>query len=150
LITKDLEVTSTTADLICSFAGGCTYAIESSGLYATLLNTENSIQICENTCILREDLSDASYAVCELPHLATTLSVDSYTITESAILSGEVFPTNTGLVDGDVTVDYVSSAASGCNFGMTFKEDYVAVLDEAKVFINFITSTAPYVDQLHF
>jgi hypothetical protein len=43
LIEKELEITSTTADLTCSFAGGCTYAIESSGLYATMLNTENSI-----------------------------------------------------------------------------------------------------------
>lgn len=150
MIENEIDITSTTTDLVCSFAGGCTYAIEASGLYATLLNTENSIKICESECILREDLSDAAFAVCELPPLATTYSVDSFTIAESAILSGEVFPTDSVLVDGDNTIDYYSSASTGCNFGMTFREDYVAVLDEAKVFINFITSTEPYVDQLHF
>lgn len=33
---------------------------------------------------------------------------------------------------------------------MTFKEGHVAVLDEAKVFIGFLTDKTPYVDQLEF
>ena len=38
-----LEVVSSTVGTECSFAGGCTYAIESKGLYATLLNSANTI-----------------------------------------------------------------------------------------------------------
>jgi hypothetical protein len=89
--------------------------------------------------------------VCELPHLATTFSVDSYTIAEVGVLSGTVFPENSVLVDGDLTIDnkLKASSSKGCSFGMTFKDNYVAVLDEAKVFINFITSIDPYIDQLH-
>lgn len=150
LIEKSIEITSTTADLACSFAGGCTYAIESSGLYATLLGSDSSsIKVCGNECALREDLSDGAFAVCELSHLATTFSVDTYSITESAALHGTVFPVDSVLDDSEVTIDHVDNTA-GCNFGMTFKADHVAVLDEAKVYINFITSTAPYVDKLHF
>jgi hypothetical protein len=33
---------------------------------------------------------------------------------------------------------------------MSFKQDYVAVLDEAKIFINFLTNSTPYVDNLLF
>lgn len=33
---------------------------------------------------------------------------------------------------------------------MTFKEGHVAVLDEAKVFIGFLTDKTPYVDNLAF
>lgn len=33
---------------------------------------------------------------------------------------------------------------------MTFKENHVAILDEAKIFIGFLTDKAPYVDQLSF
>jgi hypothetical protein len=73
---KELDVTSSSSGLECSFAGGCTYSIESSGLYAMLLNEENSVQICGAECILREDLSDGDFAVCELPLLVTNYSVD--------------------------------------------------------------------------
>lgn len=77
---KTLSVTATTTDLECSFAGGCTYSVEAEGLYATLLDSENYISMCGQLCTLRDDLSSASAAVCELPHLATTYSVDTYTI----------------------------------------------------------------------
>lgn len=98
-ISKTLDVSATTDSLVCSFAGGCTYAIASDGLYASLLNSDNSVEICGSPCTLREDLSDYSFAVCELPGLATTYSVDNYQITESAILYGTVFPEGTNLHD---------------------------------------------------
>ena len=61
---------------------------------------------------------------------------------------GEVFPADSVLYDNDMIIDHVDTSTTGCNFGMTFKSDHVGILDEAKVFINFITSTDPYVDQL--
>jgi hypothetical protein len=33
---------------------------------------------------------------------------------------------------------------------MTFKENHVAILDEAKIFINFLTNKARFVDKLQF
>jgi hypothetical protein len=51
-ITKELEIVSSTSSLECSFAGGCTYAIESSSLYATLLDSSNSIQVFGSECAL--------------------------------------------------------------------------------------------------
>lgn len=98
-ISKTLTVSATTDSLECSFAGGCTYAIASEGLYASLLNSDNWIDVCGSPCTLREDLSDYSFAVCEVPSLATTYSVDNYSIVESTILYGTVFPADTILYD---------------------------------------------------
>jgi hypothetical protein len=106
---KVLNVTSTTSSLSCSFAGGCTYAIESDGLFATLKNSANEVKVCGSTCTLREDLSSASSAVCELPKLATTYSVDNYQVTESQVLYGTEFPAGTVLYDADTVVYYYSS-----------------------------------------
>jgi hypothetical protein len=145
------EVTASTQGLECSFAGGCTYSIESEGLYASLLNSDNQIHVCGSTCALREDLSNANYAVCELSKLSTTYSVDNYKIRESEDLQGEVFPADSEILHDGLTVEhYESSLSSGCEFGVTFKEGHVAVLDEAKVFIGFLTDKTPYVDNLAF
>jgi hypothetical protein len=38
-VSKTLSITATSQNLQCSFAGGCTYAIESDGLFATLKNS---------------------------------------------------------------------------------------------------------------
>jgi len=59
--------------------------------------------------------------VCSLPPVATAYSTANYKINESGVLSGTVFPANTPiLTDGDLTIDYVNTAVTGCNFGMTF------------------------------
>jgi hypothetical protein len=147
---KTHNVTATTSSLSCSFAGGCTYAIESEGLYATLQNSLNSVKVCGSTCTLREDLSTATSAVCEVPKLATTYSVDSYKINESVVLYGTEFPTGTVLYDSETIVPYEATESTECTFGMTFKEGHVAVLDEAKIFINFLTDKSRYVNKLQF
>jgi hypothetical protein len=64
---KVIDVTSSSSSLECSFAGGCSYAIESDGLFGTLLDNNNEIRICGSTCELVDDLSSASFAVCNLP-----------------------------------------------------------------------------------
>jgi hypothetical protein len=137
--------------MACSFAGGCNYNLQASGLFATLLNPLNTVTFCGNKCFLIPDLSDGNFVSCALPPLATTYSVNSYQIKSSDILTGSVFPTgSTGamLNDNVYTKDYIDTKTTGCNFGMTFKPSQVAVLDEAKVFINFITSKTPYVNNL--
>jgi hypothetical protein len=147
--TKD--VTASTQGLECSFAGGCTYSIESDGLYATLLDRDNQIQVCGSVCALREDLSSASFAVCELDKLSTTYSVDNYKIRQSEDLNGVIFPEGSDILHDGLTVEHhETDVTSGCEFGMTFKEGHVGVLDEAKVFIGFLTDKTPYVDNLAF
>jgi len=147
---KTHDVTATSSGLSCSFAGGCTYAIESAGLYATLQNSTNSVKVCGSTCTLREDLSSATDAVCELPKLATTYSVDNHKITESVVLYGTEFPSGSVLYDTDTIVPYESTETAECTFGMIFKEGHVAVLDEAKIFINFLIDKSQYVNKLMF
>lgn len=133
---KTQNVTGSTPGLECSYAGGCTYAIESEGLYATLLDSANSIQVCGSECVLREDLSTSAAAVCELPKLSTTYSSNAYKIRSSEILYGTVFPADTVLYDDDTINEYRSDERTDCTFGMYFKEGHVGVLDEAKIFIN--------------
>lgn len=48
------------------------------------------------------------------------------------------------------TVDSYETDESDCFFGMTFKENHVVILDEAKIFIGFLTDKTPYVDNLEF
>ena len=149
-VTQTLNVVGSSSDMSCSYAGGCTYAIEAPGLFATLLDSSNSVSFCGNPCALREDLSDATYAVCELAPLATTYSVDTFQITESQVLKETIFPDGSeALHDDDHMVDFTQTS-EGCEFGMTFKQGHVAVLDEAKVFINFMTDKSVYVDNLVF
>lgn len=100
-VTKDLQIVSTSEALSCSFAGGCTYAIEAEGLFATLLDSKNRVDVCGNPCVLRDDLSDASYAICELQQLETTYSIEQYQLKDSAELHETVFPENSGLYDSD-------------------------------------------------
>jgi len=61
---KVQTIVSSTSGLECSYAGGCTYTIESEGLYATLLDSANNIKVCGSTCAVRTDLSDHTNAVC--------------------------------------------------------------------------------------
>lgn len=65
-------------------------------------------------------------------------------------MTGTVFPSNLVLTDGVLTKDYIDTRSTGCNFGMNFPAGYVAVLDEAKIFINFMTTITPYANNLAF
>jgi hypothetical protein len=144
-------VISSTSGLECSFAGGCTYTIESEGLYATLIDSANDIKVCGSPCTVRTDLSDHTNAVCELDKLATTYSVDNYKINEAVDLSETIFPEGSEILHDGLTIEsFETDITSDCEFGMTFKEGHVAVLDEAKVFIGFLTDKTPYVDNLEF
>lgn len=115
-----------------------------------MLDSANYIQVCGTECVLRTDLSDQSYAVCEMPSLATSYSVENYKVAESVDLAGTIFPEESALLHDGLTVESYESTSNDCEFGMTFKEGHVGVLDEAKIFINFLTSKTPYVDNLEF
>lgn len=100
---------------------------------------------------MRSDKSDANFAVCEVPALSTSYSTSNYKISEARDLSGVIFPIGTEMLhDGHTVESYDTGRAANCEFGMTFKEGHVGVLDEAKIFINFMTSKTPYIDGLEF
>lgn len=144
-------VTASTSGLDCSFAGGCHYAIESDGLYGSLLNSANEVRVCGSPCTLIESESTAQSAVCEISKLSTTYSVNDYAIRQSEDLLGEIFPEDSAILHDHLTVEhYESSVSEGCEVGVTFKEGHVGILDEAKIFIGFLVDKTPYVDNLAF
>jgi hypothetical protein len=59
-------------------------------------------------------LSDASFAVCEVPPLATTYSVNNYAISTSGVLNETVFPAGSNLYDNDLMMDFVDTKTTGC------------------------------------
>jgi hypothetical protein len=81
-IYQPLDVSGSTFGLECSFNGGCMLEVNAVGLASSLKNPETtSITVCEETCVLDEDLSSSSTAVCELSSLRTTYSQDTFEIT---------------------------------------------------------------------
>jgi len=112
------------------------------------MNPNNTVRVAGSLCKLRPELSDPNNAVCELPPLSTTFSVNNFKITQSGVLNETVFPAGSNLYDNNLMIDYVDTRATGCNFGMTFRPNHVGILDEANIFINFLTSKAPYVGNL--
>ena len=79
-LTVALAVSGSTSSLSCSFAGGCSFAVQADGLLASLGLEGNSIDVCGNPCIV-SDSSTSTEVVCSLPALATTYSTDNYEIT---------------------------------------------------------------------
>ena len=58
---NESDLSGSTADLSCSFQGGCSYTITGTGLTSSLLNSDvNSIDVCGNPCVIDEDASDAT------------------------------------------------------------------------------------------
>ena len=65
-------------------------------------------------------------------------------------MSEAIFPADSNILHDGLTVESYETNDSECEFGMTFKEGHVAVLDEAKIFIGFLTDKTPYVNNLYF
>ena len=121
-LTNPLSVRGSTASLACSFAGGCQYAVQASGLTASLLADDQSyIDFCGNHCALDADQSNDSQTVCTLDPLVTAYSVRTYKLAEAGVLQG-TWEGSAGegelakLSDGINTVDLSDSTAQGCYF----------------------------------
>jgi hypothetical protein len=119
---------------------------------ATLARSVNTIKVCEQDCVYNASASTENKAVCTLPELATKTSAEKYKITESGVLDGTW--TGSGSAeevakahDKNNLVDYVDSK-NPCFVQLSMKAGYVAVLDEAKFFINHLTNKAYFVDKL--
>ena len=77
-----------TSGVISSFAGGLEYTVTKANVYASLLETGNSISVCGNVCSLVASKSEKDKAVCTLPALATSYSALTYKIVQSGLLTG--------------------------------------------------------------
>lgn len=149
-----LDVTSSSSSLECSFNGGCYLEINAVGLASTLKNSESSsLTICEETCVLDEDLSSSSTAVCELSSLRTTYSQDTFQITEYGYLSGTLFGSANTQVENvfdDNNLNTNEDWDADCYFGMYFPEGYEGFVNEVKVFLGSTYSKDYFVDYLTF
>ena len=73
-ISVPLVVSGETTITGCSFAGGCVHELTANGLAAKVKNGDGKIMVCQKECILREDLSSATKAACEVPQIQSTAS----------------------------------------------------------------------------
>jgi hypothetical protein len=151
----DLVINEVPSDLRCSFAGGCIYSIVSPGLTRTLTDTDNSsIEVCGNTCILDTDISNSGSTRCRLEPMVSRYSVETYDISEPAVLKGTWKGADGGKVtkldDGVLTVDY-NSNRSDCSYEFeAAKENYVYDISEVRFFINGFDKNMEHVDNLFF
>lgn len=124
LMKNALKVNSSTQNLSCSWNGMCAYEVNSAGLAKTLEGAANSIEICGNVCALDSKASTAAKAVCRVPALATTYSAKTFAITETGVLTGKWFASNTKEMpkayDDSVMDDYVDTAKE-CHVGINMK-----------------------------
>lgn len=137
----------------CSFAGGCEYTIISEGLTSALMNNENSIQVCGNTCIFEESLSDGGQATCILPPLATPYSVDEFSIVKSEVLDSDWTGSGSDnelakLSDGEPTKKYHDNGDT-CwfEFGRS-KSEHVYSIDEVGFYLPDLDKTRHYIGKL--
>ena len=155
-VANTLTVSSSSSGLSCSFQGGCPYTITAAGLTASLTSSEiNSIDVCGNPCVIDTEASDASQTTCTLPYLATAYSTSTFEIvTEGMVHDGTWSGTATDaelakLIDGRNMID-MEDSSNGCYFQVQYKENYVAVLDEVKFFVNKLVNKTPFVGNLVF
>lgn len=115
--------------LSCSFAGGCLYNIEGTGLANTLSGDDaNTIMFCDQECVLDLEASDADNAKCELPALITTFSAQTYDMAVAASISGtytgsgsssELLKLNDGL-----NLDDYNDSSNPCHFQLEAGDSY--------------------------
>ena len=148
-ISNPLSVTGGQSGLSCSFAGGCYYNIEGTGLASTLSgNSENTVTVCNQLCEIDYEESDADNAKCILPQLMTTYSADTFDMAEAASLSGTWTGSGSSselakLNDGNNLDDYSDSSAP-CYYQLSADDSYVFQVDKVKVFINNLLDISPY------
>jgi hypothetical protein len=76
VVNNSLSVSGSSANVACSYAGGCDYEVFAPGLSSLLKGnqTVNKVKICDEECVFDESSSTSSTAKCKLPKLSTTYS----------------------------------------------------------------------------
>jgi len=114
-VTNPLTVVGGQTGLTCSFAGGCHYNIEATGLASALAgDPDNTVTVCNRACEIDIEASDANNAKCTLPSLMTTFSASTFDMGEPANIAGTWTGTASSsqlskLNDGDNLDDYSDS-----------------------------------------
>jgi hypothetical protein len=151
-----ITVTSSTADLKCSFEGGCKYEVISTAGLTTLLKNspaDNYINICEKKCELVASDSVSGTTVCKVPSVSTTYSNENFKIeVPSESLNSGVYFGNNGdsaklAFDNQIITKYESDSKV-CYVGMQFKLGYVGMLEQVKFFLKEIPNRISFVYNL--
>lgn len=129
--TNAVSVTASTADITCSYAGGCVYGVTGNVLYNLQNQSSNSyISICEQKCEIL-NTSSPTYTQCKLPAISTVYSDTNFKIQTEHLLT----PTVTGTpndqaqlaFDGD-TSTIVEPNRATCEIEMTMKPNYIGIV----------------------
>lgn len=152
LIDNVLTVSSSSAGLSCSFAGGCEYSINAQGLFSNFADAANQVTVCGNVCEISATASSDATTVCILPEFISTYSIEQYNIVEVEVLTGTWVGTASDaelakLTDKNNLNDLVD-ATVGCNFGIDFVDEQVGTVYEAKIFITDLNNSTPFVGNL--
>jgi len=145
-ISNPMDLTGNTGSPInCSYAGGCNYDIVAPGLASSLELDTNYIDVCGNVCEVVS--SDATGVTCSVPAVATSYSVENYSILKSATLTATMDASTPSevskLTDGNNMNDYTETATDSCWFSMSFANGYVGTMDEVKFFVSYIGASKP-------
>ena len=155
-VTQELSVASSSSGFECSFAGGCTFEVTSTGLASILKgdSASNYISVCDEKCIFDETISSATVARCNVPKLSTVYSNLNFKIsTESENLkSGNYFGTadDFEIIFDDVLLKKPTDTSTTCYVGMQFKENHVGLLSQVKYFMKDISSKDIFVNTTSF
>jgi len=147
MLTNPLDITGSSADLSCSFNGGCSLEVNAKGL-STLLDgdaTNNYITVCDRKCLFDKTSSTDSISKCFLPEISTTYSNENFNISEPVddIQTGKYWSTytNTLAAFDNILTDSLTGGASGeCNVGMAFKPGHVGLISAIKWFMGDIAN----------
>jgi hypothetical protein len=152
-ITNALLVTSEASGLVCSHAGGCVHTVTAEGLTSDIKGGKATIRVCGKECTLREDLSTASEAHCELPSIQTIGSRAWFSLAEDAPIVGPTI-TESGdwggiAFDGENLPGPTGSGAN-CYIGTEFTDGFVGYITELRFFMDYYTSREARVGHLKF
>lgn len=152
-IVNPLTITGSSEGLICSFNGGCTLEIQGQGLASRVKSEDMNIDVCGKRCTFREDLSDSSKAVCELPAIQTVASNLVFEITPSANIIGSTSSSPAFMADqvfDGVNMPGISGSGASCWIRVDYTVGMVGALDELRFFMDYFPDTSTYDGALKF
>jgi hypothetical protein len=152
-VNNSILITAASANLQCSFAGGCEYEVHAAGLSALMKqdNNQHYVKVRDEKCVYNDNSSSATIAKCKIPKLSTLYSDANFnisTMTEDLKPPRKWGTLNNNSVPFDgvlVTKPVEGSMVGGlCSIGVSFKVGHVAMLRQVKWFLGDITNKAIY------
>ena len=142
VVQNPLTITSTTAGVVSSFAGGRIIEVTASGLSSDVQLNKAEVRVCKKPCVMDTASSTASVFACKTPSISTSRSNSDFTIQEESNLTGEdiLYSGMTEAmaklsIDGSI-LPSISSSDNICHVGIAFQEGYVGVINEISFFLD--------------